>query len=118
MSQNNALTNGWGIEWRMPSLDQIKELLNECNCQWTTRNGVSGRLATSKHNGATLFLPGAGYSYGGVLDDVGSRGDYWTRTLDSSYSSYAYYLSLNSGNVDWKYGNRSIGRSVLAVRMP
>ncbi len=36
----------WGAYWRMPSKDQILELLDNCTKQWTTLNDVEGRSFT------------------------------------------------------------------------
>ena len=115
--EDDAAYVNWGPEWRMPSLDQIKELFNECDWQWTTRNGVNGRLATSKHNGASLFLPAAGWRYDDELRDLGSYGYYWSRRIGTSYPSYAYYLYLYSDDVGlYNSWGRRYGRSVRAVR--
>ena len=116
--EDDAATANWGSEWRMPSIDQINELRNNCTTEWTTRNGVNGRLFTSKINGASVFLPAAGYRDGGSLGNSGSYGSCWSRTLYSSYPSYACYLYFNSGNVYVYDYNRYFGRSVRAVRVP
>ena len=118
--EDDAAYVNWGPEWRMPSYDQIQELQNNCTSKWTTRNGVKGRLFTSKKNGASVFLLAAGYRWGGELYGAGSDGDYWSRTLDADYPRYAFSLYFGSGDVTW-YSlawNRSLGRSVRAVRVP
>lgn len=89
--KDDAATANWGSEWRMPSFDQIKELIDECDWQWTTRNGVNGRLATSKHNGASLFLPAAGVRESSDLYNLATYGSYWSRTLYATYPDSAYY---------------------------
>ena len=65
---------------RMPSLEQIQELIDNCTWQWTQRNGVNGQLFTGP-NGNTMFLPAASGIWGDSIDDVGSVGYYWSRTL-------------------------------------
>ena len=95
-----------------------QELQDNCTSEWTTRNGVNGRLFTSNINGASLFMPAAGYRYGGSLYGSSSGGGYWSRTLDSSDPSSAYYLNFYSGNVYWSGNYRNLGRSVRAVRVP
>ena len=101
---------------RMPSLEQIQELVNSCTWQWTSRNGVYGRLATGP-NGNTMFLPAAGYRYAGSLGNAGSWGGFWSRTLYSSYPNFAYYLYFYSGSVYWGYYDRGYGFTVRAVRV-
>lgn len=116
--EDDAATANWGSEWRMPSTSQIDELINNCISEWTTMNGVNGRLFTSKINGASLFLPAAGYRLDSSLNNAGSWGGYWSRTLYSSYPSYACDLYFNSGSVRWGYGDRHCGFTVRAVRVP
>ena len=115
--EDDAATAAWGAGWRMPSFDQIQELQNNCTTEWTTRNGVNGRLFTSNINGASLFLPAAGWRYDSSLYGSSSGGRYWSRTLDSS-TGYAFNLGFDSGNVYWSGNERNLGRSVRAVRVP
>lgn len=109
----DAATANWGSDWRMPTLDEMKELINECEWEWTSVNGVKGRLVTGP-NGNSIFLPAAGYRSDTSLYDAGSYGEYWSATPDS-YSYYAYYLRFNSGNSDWSDYNRLSGRVVRPV---
>ncbi len=116
--EDDAATAAWGAEWRTPSLDQMQELYNNCTSEWTTMNGVSGRLFTSNINGASVFLPAAGWRWNSSLYNAGSYGYYWARTLYSSSPDLAYNLYFSSGNVHWSSIGRFIGRSVRAVRVP
>ena len=116
--EDDAATVAWGAEWRTPSLEQIQELRDNCTSEWTTRNGVNGRLFTSNINGASLFLPAAGWRWLSSLYYAGTWGNYWSRTLDSGGPSLAFYLDFYSGSVDWYGSYRYYGRSVRAVRVP
>lgn len=116
--EDDAATANWGSGWRMPSLTQIQELVNNCTNEWTTKNGVNGRLFTSNINGASLFLPAAG-RYDDELRDLGTYGNYWLRTLYSPIFPYNLsFFHSNSVYVDsfWEDG-RSIGQSIRAVRV-
>jgi hypothetical protein len=104
----------WGGSWRMPTLDELKELKNNCTWQWATQNGVNGYKVTGA-NGNSIFLPAAGYCYGTDLYGSGSGGCYWSSSLDGSGSDYAYSLYFYGGNCDWDYGYRCRGRSVRPV---
>ena len=115
--EDDAATANWGAMWRMPSLEQIQELYNNCTTQWTTRNGVNGRLFTSNINGASLFLPAAGGRWDSGLIGAGTYGGCWSRTLNSGDPSYAYYLHFDSDRVYWYYVHRNYGQSVRAVRV-
>ena len=114
--EDDAAYVNWGSNWCMPSFDQIKELLDNCNWEWTALNGVYGRKAMSKKNGNSIFLPAAGWREYTSLSGAGSHGDYWSRSLNADYSSYAYGLFFRSGDVDWGYDSRYYGLSVRPVR--
>lgn len=106
----------WGPQWRMPTPSQLGELKDKCTWTWTTQNGVNGHLVTGP-NGNSIFLPAAGGRYDSSLNNAGSHGYYWSRTLGSGGSSTARNLYFNSGGVYWGNGYRSGGQSVRAVRM-
>ena len=106
----------WGPEWRMPSLEQIEELHDNCTLVWTKLNGVKGRLFTAS-NGASLFLPAAGFRWEGTLYSTDYSGYYWSRTLDITAPYYTYCIYFNSGVVYWDGSNREYGYSVRAVRV-
>ena len=109
----DAATANWGSKWRMPTRDEIEELIDNCTWTWTTQNGVNGRKVTGL-NGNSIFLPAAGYRYGTGLDRAGSYGYYWSAS-PSSNSYYACSLYFNSDNYGWDYGIRDDGQSVRPV---
>ena len=112
----DAATMNWGAPWRMPSLEQCKELISNCTSEWTTQNGVNGRKFTGP-NGGTIFLPAAGDRWGGELYGAGSWGEYWSSSLNESGPYIAYHLGFGSGGADWDdYRVRGVGRSVRPVR--
>ena len=49
----------WGGEWRMPTGEEMDELLNECTWTWELKEGVKGYKITGP-NGNSIFLPAAG----------------------------------------------------------
>ena len=101
----------------MPSVEQIQELCDCCTWQWTEMNGVNGQLVTGP-NGATMFLPAAGYRYDNQLKNVGSSCYYWSRTIFPNYPYYyAFRLYFTSELVDWGIISRMYGFPVRAVRV-
>jgi len=104
----------WGGSWRMPSVDQFKELVNNCTRTWTTQNGVKGTLVTGP-NGRTIFLPAAGYRWYDYLYSEGQYGHYCASSLYPDHEDCAYYLHFSSGDWYWYYFNRHFGLSVRAV---
>ena len=110
----------WGGNWCMPTLDDFKELLDNCTSEWTTvkdvnGNDVNGRKFTSKVNGNSIFLPAAGWRSEGNFDNAGSHGYYWLSTQFPDYSDSAYDLYFSSGYALWGQGRRGFGRSVRPV---
>lgn len=113
---DDAATANWGEGWRMPSIEQQDELREKCSWTWMQKNGVSGYEVKSKTNGSSLFLPAAGFYSGSSLDDAGSYGYYWSRSLEAGYSYDAYSVGISSGNVNRNGSGRYYGDSVRPVR--
>ena len=105
----------WGGSWQMPTIDQMKELLDYCESEWTTMNGVNGHRFTGL-NGNSIFIPAAGYHFISLLDYEGSGGCFWS-SLPSDYnSSEAKVLYFYSGGEGWSSGYpRHYGLSVRPV---
>ncbi len=99
----------------MPTIDQCRELLNNCTSEWTTQNDVKGRKFTGS-NGGTIFLPAAGHRWYSVLGRAGSYGYFWSSTLVESYPYIAYDLYFYSGGVYTYDNDRFYGHSVRPVR--
>lgn len=116
LSDDAAYVN-WGSGCRMPSMEQIIELIDKCNWTWTSLNGVVGQLGKSKYNKKTIFLPAAGGRYGSSLSGAGSYGDCWSRTLDTDGSFFAYGLYFRSLSANRSTNPRYNGQSVRAVRV-
>lgn len=93
----------WEGSWRMPTIEEVKELINNCSWTWTTQNGVNGVLVTGP-NSNSIFLPAGGRKYGTKgLRDFGEYGCYWSSSLDSSdgTSAYAKLLLFFEDGQDW-----------------
>ena len=106
----------WGGNWCMPTLDEIKELFDNCTSEWTMLNGVNGTKFTSKINGNSIFLPAVGHRWHGGLYYADENGEYWSSAQNPKYSTDAYSLYVSSGYADWNgHGDRYRGRSVRPV---
>ena len=116
---DDAATVNWGSEWQMPSDEQFEELINSSYTTktWTTMNGKYGRKITSKSNGNSIFLPAAGYRGDTGLDNAGSGGYYWSRSLNTGYSYHAYFLLFGPGSFMAGSRGRYVGLSVRPVRV-
>lgn len=76
----------WGGNWRMPTKEESKELIDDCTWTWTIVNGVNGYKVTSNKPGYTdrsIFLPAAGAIFDTIPRQVGSYGAYWINSLQT-----------------------------------
>ena len=115
-AQYDAATANWGGSWRMPTEDEMQELVDYCEWEWTQVNGVNGSKVTGP-NGSCIFLPAAGYRYGTSLLNDGYYGYYWSSTpYDYYYDYYAYCLYFDFGYEDVNWGNsRILGLTVRPI---
>ena len=114
----DAATQIMGSDWRMPTQDECKELIDNTEYKWFddfNSSGVSGGNLTSKINGNSIFIPAAGNCYDGSVSLVGNYGGVWSSSLDTSGPSDAWYLYFNSDDYGMDYYYRYNGRSVRGV---
>lgn len=114
--EDDAAAVNMGGAWRMPTYEDLNELLENCYCQLTKMNGVRGMKFTAA-NGNWIFLPCVGLRYGEIamFNDAGMKwGFYWTSTLASDPQMARYLYS--DGNPS-KHGEsfRFYGQSVRGV---
>lgn len=104
----------WGGNWKMPTLAQIKELIEDCTWKWTTLNGVNGCTVTGP-NGNSIFLPAAGYRDGTDLESAGSYGSYATSPANVNSSIAMSTMYFTSSVHNWSLDYRYRGYTVRAV---
>ena len=113
---DDAATAKLGSPWRMPTIGEIQELIDNCTWTWTTQDGVEG-CQVDGPNGNAIFLPAAGLRLDSGFHFAGGQGNYWSSSLYPDISKDARSLFLNSsGRHELHYYNRSIGFSVRPVR--
>lgn len=98
--EDDAAHANWGGDWRMPTKEEVDELMTQCTWAWTTRNGINGYTVTG--NGNSIFLPANGMRSTSLADE-GTVGNYWSSSLsgDGTYYSISPYFSQSykkSGN--------------------
>jgi len=100
--------------WRVPTWFELRSLVN-ADSEWTTVNGVTGRIFGSDDN--SLFLPAAGcrVNSAGQLLYQGSDGIYWSSTTESGPYNYRRYLIFDNTNVNIRYTPSTDGFSVRCV---
>ena len=88
-----------GDGWRMPSVLEWKELLDNCYRSWTNNyngTGVAGTVFTSKKTNRSIFLPAAGQWFNLNLVNVGNRGLYWSSSITTSRPNEASCVVFDS----------------------
>ena len=106
----------WGSEWRVPTFNDLQELLDNCTWEWTTINGKNGYKVTSMKNGNSIFLPAVGQRLRGRADSRDRSGFYWSSSLFDGVNTRAYFLFFSSAchNCQDRI-SRDYGRSVRPV---
>ena len=115
-AQYDAATANWGGSWRMPTKEQMEELVEHCEWEWTQVNGVNGAKVIGP-NGSCIFLPAAGCRYGSSLYYYGDNGFCWSSTPSDYYNDKnAYSLLFDTGleYAGWTE-NRSYGFTVRPI---
>ena len=113
--QDDAARHLWGAGWRIPSKEEYQELIDNCDFERVSLNGVWGYKVKSRKNGKTIFFP-----YAKWVSTEGNQGHsykYWTSDLSVTY--YAYMLDVShetwQGNREIQSENRSCGLAIRGV---
>lgn len=142
LPEDDAATANWGSDWRMPTNEEQRELLDECYVVWTdSYNGSEvrgiivykaksaedkgefvGSWQTPSEDYSTsdshVFFPAAGNRNGSGVRSVGSYGYYWSSSLIEESENNARDLSFSEKDATWyDYDYRRYGFSVRAVRV-
>ncbi|MCQ2051810.1 MAG: hypothetical protein MJY74_06370 [Bacteroidaceae bacterium] len=112
----------WGHGWRMPTYDELMELIKNCEWTFSSIDGVKGYMARSRllgYENAWIFFPAAGFC---DADDSypGYEGYYWTSTnCGGSNSIQSDALTFNPSMITTiGYGDgmaRIVGASIRPV---
>ena len=108
---DDAATVNLGAGARTPTIEEWQELINNTISEWTTLNGVYGRMLTGP-NGNSIFLPAAGFH----LRGAGIYGYYWSSSLYTDAPYFARSFNFNSTNQAVVVYYRLYDHSVRAVR--
>ena len=92
--------NMWGEDWRLPTQQEMTELMQNCQWTWTVINGMPGFQIVAA-NGNNIFLPAGGSCVAQQYDSYGMAGRYWSDTSDAQYADRAMYLEFSqyTGNL-------------------
>lgn len=116
----DAATVNWGSGWRMPTYQEMQELLR-CSTTCTKQNDMNGILITG-YNGNSIFLPAAGYQcYDGSADWDNLYGRYWTSSSENGHAYglyfelYNYSSGIEIDDLEFDWLTRYYGMSIRPV---
>lgn len=104
-----------GAGWRIPTVEDLNELMEKCTWIFETVGEQKGYTVTGP-NGNSIFLPMSGTMWETEMEYPNVRGFYWTSTLDEEGDMWAKGLFINS--VSFSLGKnytRASGRTIRAV---
>lgn len=112
-SGHDTARENWKGTWRMPTMQEMEELIKNCKWTWATNNGHIG-YSVKGVNGHTIFFPAANYRMGTSSFD-GVCGVYWSNTLDHLGSSDAMSLLFGDSGAYTFSEPRKNGLSIRPV---
>ena len=96
---DDAAYVNWGTEWRMPTGEDMIELMENTTNEWTTVNGVGGYRFISEATGNTIFLPAAGCRVSESHYEDGTDCYYWASSVDREKPYASRYLRFYAGRM-------------------
>lgn len=81
----------WGKEWRIPTIEEFKELVESCNWERIDHfhgSKVQGQYGVSKFNGQSIFFPASGFKYMKNKYYYNDIGYYWSSSLKDDANAY------------------------------
>ena len=109
-----AYTNG---KCKMPTRTQFTELINGCTYEWTTKDGVTGGLFTSKTNGNSIFIPNSGhYSVTSLYNKYST--DIWSTIFDDTDAPSIWTMEIDEDKAstdEYSYRERYYGIAIRGV---
>ena len=98
-NEDDAARVKLGGKWRIPTDDEWKEPIDNCDWSWTKQKGVNGLLMTSKINGASIFLPATSTQSTTDFSATGKVGEYWCSSLCGFNASTAGSTNFSSSGI-------------------
>lgn len=112
--EDDAAHYSFGGDWRLPSISEWEELIEQCIWTWTNQDDVNGYLVES-NNGNSIFIPAAGYRSTTSLSSIGTFGGYWSHFLNDENPYESQCMSFNSSLPSINHYARYYGFSIRPV---
>lgn len=114
----------WGESWRIPNMNEMRELVNGCEWRSATVNGVNGTRVTGS-NGNSILIPNTGYGLPksgpiGETERVAlDNGYYYTGEsylLNSERMGYALYITNSAPALNYTWNVNIVKMAIRPVR--
>ena len=115
-SEYDPVQRSWGGQWRMPTVYEMQELVENCSWEWVSEHHYDDALSeyvnpgykVTGPNGNSIYLPVRGYRESVEYYHRDERGYYWTSMPYYDGNNYhAYCLEFGSEDVqispNWRY---------------
>lgn len=110
--EHDAAHVNWGGEWRMPTREEMEELLNPKNCRWTYVDSLACfKIESRKRHfkGNFIYLPAESNWFSDIRFFNQGSAWYWSSTKGNGIAPSHLYIH-HSHNYDEYYINCSMGR--------
>lgn len=112
----DVATQKWGEGWRVPTAEDMKELLRYCDDRYIQKGGRWGREFTSIINQKSIFLPATGSFDGTRLEDANGCGLYWTSTPYTDMANNgAHMYTFGAALGEMSIAERYVGLAIRPV---
>lgn len=121
--EDDAATMNWGGKWRMPTKKEFEELIANTTATFELKNDSAVIKLTSNVNGASIYLPIAGFWNGTTITTERQYAYYWTSTLsketvnNKSVDAYSAFFEADGSVGDKGVASfrRPVGHTVRSV---
>ena len=106
-----------GGSWKIPTVEQIQELIEKCTIEESIYKGIRGQRIVGV-NGQSLFVPVSGYKDGRSIKNRDEYGhvSFWASQYETSYTgSYAYVYWGRGDDGQINTLNRMYGSTIRPV---
>lgn len=115
--EDDVATVNYGESWRIPTFEEIKELIEKCQWEWTSKENVWGYKVKGP-NKKSIFIPATGFYIGSEIYGQKDGGYYWSSTLRNDYIQSARSLCIGKDkkNIDNRIDDRCMGFAIRPVK--
>lgn len=116
MSWRDASKCRFNDGWRLPTMEEMNDLMNLCKWTWTTQDGIKGFEVEGK-SGKSIFLPACGHLSESKQVAAGKWGYYWSGSPSTLFDDEIFGLMFGgNGFYNWYSGAPDFKFPVRLVR--